>query len=798
MSTASAQTLEEAAQLYSSGDLEAAVSAFRRAANRLQSTDPAAAAAGWNNSCVLATQLGDLEGARTDCHAALDLREELNDDRGRARTLNNLGRLEQRLGNLDASERRYKGALALNVARGDDESAALNLLNLGALQDSRGRYSEALDLYRNAEQLAHENMDQPWAAEQRYVARLNTGTALEKLGAHQEALDLYLALSRDTPAPSPQRGAELAVNLGTAYRNLGDASEALRHFSEAELHFAAADDIAGLSNTVLNRALTHHLNRGDLETGESAYRDALELARRSGDRGEEVQVLFYLGRLLLDAGRAEEARRAFADSHELAEEHGLPEGRWSALAGAAIAENSLGNSNGAERLFREALGVVESTREAQRSSDRTLFFGDRRWVFDGLITLLQESGRGAEAFDVVQRAKARGLLDRLGEGSARPATADQVKKRLGRRQALLEYYVTPDRLLVFHVESSHLSVHSLGPSAPHLADTLSLHRALAAGRPVETELTERLAGALLSPLGDRLPRILAIAPDGLLRYLPFEMLPQGGRPLIESSRVIYLASASSGLDRESAEEDRLRFLGVAGVDPSHVTSRSLAPLTLDTTEVDAAARILGSPERRLLGQEATERALRQILETRGAEVTHVATHTLVDERDGNSALVLAPSDGDDGLLRPEEVAQWKMRGGLVVLAACQTAVTENGAGHALGSLTGAFLAGGSSLVLATLWPVADQDAQVFTEELYRHLADGDSPSEALRATKLRLLDDSRWSEPTHWAGWILVGGLTTDETTFAEWLVPVVLLLLVGVLVALMARHSGRRSRRRP
>ena len=183
----------------------------------------------------------------------------------------------------------------------------------------------------------------------------------------------------------------------------------------------------------------------------------------------------------------------------------------------------------------------------------------------------------------------------------------------------------------------------------------------------------------------------------------------------------------------------------------------LAPLAAARREIEMAARLLGGRSVEITGDQATERAFRDAVAA-GARVVHLATHTVIDERPGRgAAILLAPAQGDDGLLTPDEIAGLDDRAALTVLAACRTALGPGEDGQALASLTGSFLAAGSQSVVATLWDVGDSATAIFMQQLYWELGEGLTPAEALRAAKRHLRADPRWRRPDLWAGYVLVG-----------------------------------------
>lgn len=91
-------------------------------------------------------------------------------------------------------------------------------------------------------------------------------------------------------------------------------------------------------------------------------------------------------------------------------------------------------------------------------------------------------------------------------------------------------------------------------------------------------------------------------------------------------------------------------------------------------------------------------------------------------------------------------------GGLVVLAACLTDVTESDYDEAL-TLATAFLAAGSTGVVAARWGVPDAQTMLFMVTFHRFLNAGNAdPAHALREAQLWMLDPNReiptaWPEP---------------------------------------------------
>lgn len=786
---AEAPTIDHAIRLHTAGRLKEALGEYHAVAVAVGTSDPAVVGTALNNACVIQMNLGAYREALPDCREALRLSRGAGDPEALAQALNNLGWVLQGLGETVEAEGCFREALEVNRRQGNAEGEVVNLSNLGSLAIATGRYSAALDLQSQAEAQASRHRGEPWAAGQVWIARLNQGVVLEKVGAYREALDLYKDLLAAGGEPDPGHRASLLVNTGVIYRNLGDPVRAEAAFREGIEAWRRAGDTAALSNAWLNLALAEHLNLEHPGGAEAAYREALRLAEESGDRTEEVQDLFYLGRLLLERGRLGEAEAVYRRGLAAAEASGSAEGKWSARAGLGRIARARGDLRGGLGHFEQALAEIERVRSAIARPRRAGYFGDKRAVYAAAVDTLGEldrrepgKGWGERALEVVQRAKARDLLDVLGAGRqpAAPLGAAALRNRV-KEGAVLEYFLGEEDLFLWVIRRDGIEFRDLGPSRPVLDAVASVHRMLSHGEAPPAAILADLSRRLLGPAGT-LPRgdePLRIASDGALRYLPFELLADPRHPeepLVEGSTVSYLPSASmlatlAGPSRKAVSTG-VRLLGIGdprlnrpGGGPRTprdllVERFALAPLAAASREIGTAARLLGGRSVEITGDLATERAFRDAV-AGGARVVHLATHTVIDERPGRgAAILLAPSgglSGDDGLLTPEEIARLDDRSALTVLAACRTALGPGEDGQALASLTGAFLAAGSQSVIATLWDVGDESTAVFMQQLYWELGRGRTPAEALRAAKRHLRADPRWRRPDLWAGYVLVG-----------------------------------------
>jgi len=168
-----------------------------------------------------------------------------------------------------------------------------------------------------------------------------------------------------------------------------------------------------------------------------------------------------------------------------------------------------------------------------------------------------------------------------------------------------------------------------------------------------------------------------------------------------------------------------------------------------------------------LSRDASESALKHA-PLGDVAVLHFASHARVDPAGlRGTALLLAPGGGDDGILRPEELSALSLDADLVVLSACETAVSGGHAGdEGLRGLVAPLLEAGARGVAATLWAVEDEAQRLLMRRFYQRLARRESTAAALRGAKLDALRER--SPARDWASMVLWGDPLTQPLTRRE------------------------------
>ena len=347
--------------------------------------------------------------------------------------------------------------------------------------------------------------------------------------------------------------------------------------------------------------------------------------------------------------------------------------------------------------------------------------------------------------------------------------ADAVRSALAANEVLVEYFVSPDRILAFAVTTDSVRPIQLPVDAELLASRVRLARELLGNRTSAPGAANLVLGSLYASLIAPLQRTGALAranrlivvPHGTLAYLPFAALRNAntGKFLVEDFAITYAPSAASF----SAE----RATRAVGASPNGApVALAPFPTELPATVAEAARAAKSSGAGVVLeASQASERALRRALET--SPLVHIASHAELNVQNpmfshvGLAAGTVRDRE-DDGRLEVHELLGMKIRSQLVFLSGCETGVgaawsTSFRRGEDFATLAQAFLYAGAGSVVATFWRIEDGAAAEFAGRFYDALRDR-SAVDALAEAQRSMIRDRRFASPFAWAGYAVTGG----------------------------------------
>jgi CHAT domain-containing protein/Tfp pilus assembly protein PilF len=332
------------------------------------------------------------------------------------------GRALRKQGKSEEARATLERALALARALGDGATEASALTGLALLAENEGEMQRVLTLYGQALDLSRRRGDRH--GEARVLE--NLGTSLSLLGRLEESLqylDQALGLWRSL---GDRRGEASALYRKGWVRYLdGRPEEALADYESALTIGRQLGDRPAMAGA-LDRRSTAYVALGRFAAALAGYREALDLCRQMGDPLGAAHVEANLGRLYEEQGEAEAALawsdRALAAFRRIGDRHAAAH----ALYVGARAERRRGNLEAALTRTREAIALLEEIRSgASAPSSRSALLAQRHRYYELGIELLmdlagREPGRGreAEALHLAERARARTLLDLVGEPPA--------------------------------------------------------------------------------------------------------------------------------------------------------------------------------------------------------------------------------------------------------------------------------------------------------------------------------------------------------------------------------------------
>jgi CHAT domain-containing protein len=408
--------------------------------------------------------------------------------------------------------------------------------------------------------------------------------------------------------------------------------------------------------------------------------------------------------------------------------------------------------------------IVETQR---RLLDASLTAAQRAALADHLALLELERTESSDA-----------TVTPAGEPSPSFASLAAVQQALGAHEALLWYSLAPWVDLygdfgggswALAITRDAVKVHRLDLRVDVDSQVAALdgllqqrHVRSSAWSAAAQRLGRSLLGGVIASLPDSVAQ-LVIASDGALHRLPFEVLQPDAdaRALGERYEVSVVPSATIWLHLRRAPARPAAGTSLVLGDPdvsngSPDGEQRLTPLPWARREAIAIGELLGPDLGTVhVGREASERRLKQSVS--GARVVHLAAHARADAAfPDRSAVFLSPgSDAEDGWLQPREIAALDLRGALVVLSACESARGALLSGEGPLSLARAFFAGGAGAVVATRWPLRDDDAAFVMERFYRALSSGTSIGGALLQARRDAIEAGR--PAAAWAGVALLG-----------------------------------------
>jgi CHAT domain-containing protein len=681
-----------------------------------------------------------------------------------------LGQSLNALANVHIGLNNYSVALehsrrSLDILEQVGDSAGVVKVNdqLGVEYLRLGNPREALGFHRRAVARANADSLGPLPLWRSYFT---AAMPFHALGLSDAAIDFTkeaLRLAEDTKSP---------VNVSRSYAHLGLMYGGRGDHEEAVAHLQLALDSGNSVRT--EKVRTNALAYAALQFG--------NLYRRAGDFGRAIESY-------------DEAIRLYGQLNFEAFSYVAHKGKF--LSCVALR----GGCPSVEQELETALRLYEQHRsKILETRNRYSFFDTEQGVYDVAIDYeFTARGDWRKAFEYSEKCRARSLLDLADAGAPRrerqpagdlrpPATAEpaglaEIRSQMPDEAQIVQYAVLQDKLLIWFVSRTRFEGFEQPVAAGELeAKVLSFLRLVLSRAEGDEERLRReaveLYDLLLKPVAPLLDggKLVCIVPDKILNRLPYAALassPAGGY-LIEDyaltfspSSTMFVRRSRTALERAGPGPERLLSVGDPRFDHEDFPSyRYLPAAGVEAREVAA----LYNSQETLLGAHATEGRVVRAME--GADVIHLATHSIVDEHSPlYSKLLLAKEaggepdpGGSDGALLTREIYGLRLpRTRLVVLSACRTAAEQYYGGEGMIGIWSPFVTRHVPLVVASLWAVDSDSTKQLMIDFHKLRRRGGLPTAAaLRRAQVAMLrgPHKSYRQPYHWAPFIAIGGHT--------------------------------------
>ena len=767
---------------------------------------------------VLYFDQADFGSAMTWYREALIKREKVDDKQLTGNTFNSIGSVYLRAFNdYPQAISYYEKARKLREEIGDIQGLRTTLtyeanayLRQADQLKNSGKYADALSSLDKSGEIQLQLNSKVSYAE----VLSNMGFVYSRLGDYDAAVEKLSEALKIMKEENDIEGlAGVYNNLGVVLQDAGREEKALEYFNNSLQIYEDKGDLSQVLPT-LNNIGTVYFNLGDFNKAEEYHVRGLGISRDLDEKIIEVDFLLNLANDQTLLGKLDEAKANYLAGYEIAKSLNNPELIWKITAGMAENYELGGEFEKAIDLNDSALAILEGMRETLgREEFKSNFMAKERYAFEDIINMLRilhekdtAQGNDVLAFGYTERSKSRSLLDLLSESdsitnpayagmaSAHPVSLEEAQALCGdKNTVLLEYMVGDSSSCLWVITGTDHQLFKI-PPLKELQEQVETIR-FALQDPEQTEagfLTTagyNLYQELIQPAEPFLTKKsnLVIIPDGILNYLPFEVLltePAGNNQEISYADLPYLvkkypisygqsASVLKNLLSEHVADQGInprnrRLIAFGDPDYSNANREDFSAgtkylrLVYSGKEVERIASCFreGFSET-YLGDEATEENVKRNRKLNEYDYIHFAVHGYVDEeRPDLSSLVLARGNTseEDGFLQAAEIYNLKLNADLVVLSACQTGLGKLVRGEGIVGLTRAFMYAGTPSVLVSLWSVSDISSADLMGEFYESLIKHKlSKTDALRRAQLALISDDKYAHPFYWASFVLYG-----------------------------------------
>jgi CHAT domain-containing protein/ketosteroid isomerase-like protein len=289
----------------------------------------------------------------------------------------------------------------------------------GVRLNNQGRYTQALTVYRLADEIAGRLGDKVGSVDvlnglARIYAQNDNARALEYL---QKALQLAREIG------DKDRIARSLNGIGLVFSRQGNNTQALLYYQDSVKLFEELGDKVRYAGALSNIALILHA-QGDYAQALESYQKALIIARELNDKEKIGGILTNQGRIFHSQGNYAQALQHHQQALKFAEEADAKELITQTLNNIATIYHDQGDYAQALELYQKSLKLAEALGSKQRVGS----------LLNNIGLILESQGNQAQALDYYQKSLKLGQ-----ELGAKTQIADRLNNIGGLHQERGEY-----------------------------------------------------------------------------------------------------------------------------------------------------------------------------------------------------------------------------------------------------------------------------------------------------------------------------------------------------------------------
>lgn len=658
---------------------------------------------------------------------------------------------------------------------------AMGYRNVGQYKPAIRYYLESAKLYKGAGKL----LEQALVLDSIAVAYLDQGSSELFEKYHNQARDVFKSAGGKPQSKNEARAqATMSYNYGQYCVMKDMYADAIEAYEQAIATSKSINDTLGHCQALRGLGMTYLLLK-QAQKSKEKYEEAAQLAERISNIESQWDCAAGLGKAYLKLGDQQQAEKMLLRAVSLADKERRSLSRDSFKTAALDLREDcffdlvdlLINA----KRYDQALEVAEKGRARafldMLEGRKQTSYGQRQVAMvstDLTDTLVNEEEKpiqiamatvptgGFRAVQVTPKTPSVVEATVISAVNAKPPSLAEIKELVKKCNSwVVEYLAMPDKIMVWVLkpDGEIADVRIIPASITDVKDLVrDTHKNITTSPKGMDELRalnkkrldnlKALHKLLVEPIEPILPKdenqVITIVPHGTLFSVPFAALvSEQGKYMIEEHTLAYLPAIGVLRATESiepattAEKNSLLAFG----NPITELNKFLGKLPYSEREVKKVSALFGPGNSAVeVGGAATKSKFRELAPK--YSYIHLATHGLVNqEQPMDSAVVLAPEAGDDGLLTVKDILQLpQLKAKMIVLSACQTGQGKI-TGDGVVGLSRAFVIAGTPSVLVSLWSVDDVMTEYQMEALYGELLKGGAnKAAALRKAQLKTIN----------------------------------------------------------